>query len=72
MSGMAAAYYEECTRKSLRRIYEETPTGWKCKCGATFTTNMDASDHKCHPWLYTAQPTPILIQWPQTATAETK
>lgn len=78
MSGMAWAYYEECTRKYLRTVYEETPTGWLCKCGATFTTNMGASDHKCqhtHPWLFVVKPEPVLIPitWPTlTATAGEK
>jgi hypothetical protein len=54
MSGMAAAYYERCTEKYLSTLYEQTVTGWQCKCGATFNTH-DAVDHKCpitHPHLF--------------------
>jgi hypothetical protein len=72
-SGMAAAYYERCTERYLRTLYEELPTGWKCKCGAQFSTH-DAPDHKCqitHPWLFTA-PVLIPISWPTTATVEKK
>jgi hypothetical protein len=71
MSGMAAAYYERCTEKYLSTLYEQTVTGWQCKCGATFNTH-DAVDHKCpitHPHLF--QPTrnssdcPGVNQWQQ-------
>ena len=46
MSGMAAAYYAQCTERDLSRRYKRTTTGnWLCSCGAVLTTTQTL-DHK--------------------------
>lgn len=48
MSGFAAAYYAECTRKGLASRYTETATGlWQCKCGAAPFDTEGSLTHRC-------------------------
>ena len=47
MSGMAAAYYAQCTKRDLSRRFERTATGdWHCKCGVTLTTEQTIGHHR--------------------------